>query len=86
MKQRYGLVLLPYPLFMGLANENPTTLTSDDLAGFVDMSWIFFGITINDIPETLGGKLLMMNLFQVTPQCLIGYGSHSNPITLSIHR
>ena len=25
-----------------------------------------FGITINDIPETLGGKLLMMNLIQVT--------------------
>jgi hypothetical protein len=38
MKQRYGLVLLPYPLFMGLANENPTTLTSNDLAGFVDIS------------------------------------------------
>jgi hypothetical protein len=23
---------------MGLANENPTTLTSNDLAGFVDIS------------------------------------------------
>lgn len=62
---------------MGLANENPTTLTSNDLAGFVDISEKvicpgFFGITVNNIPETLGGKLLMMNLIQVTPQCLIG--------------